>query len=208
MQTILSSIVGDNSDLLPLVFSIYVPEGSYVADVTYGKGVFWKNIDRTKYTVHTSDIKDGIDCRNLPLQDSSYDCLILDPPYVYSPKGTMKESISECYKNNGEHTTLLRTQKDVINLYFDALTEAWRVLKTGGYALVKTQDVIQSGKQVWMHKLLMDVPGFTTEDLFVLTQKSIPAMDPKWPRQYHARKNHSFLLVLRKLATREEKRAA
>ena len=31
-----------------------VPEGATVADVTYGKGVFWQRIDAKRYNVHRS----------------------------------------------------------------------------------------------------------------------------------------------------------
>ena len=39
---IFSAYVRNNEDLFPMILSLYVPIGSHVADVTYGKGVFWK----------------------------------------------------------------------------------------------------------------------------------------------------------------------
>lgn len=35
---VLTATTGTNADLLPKIFRLYVPEGSRVADVTYGKG--------------------------------------------------------------------------------------------------------------------------------------------------------------------------
>lgn len=52
-----------NSGLIKDVVSLYIEEASSVADVTYGKGVFWKEIDFGKYNVIGSDIKTGIDFR-------------------------------------------------------------------------------------------------------------------------------------------------
>jgi tRNA G10 N-methylase Trm11 len=140
-----------------------------------------------------------VDSRDLPYDDNSMDCIVLDPPYIYSPKGTMKESISVGYALNAEKGgELLKNQGAVLKLYLDSAAEARRVLRTGGILILKTKDTIQSGKQFWMHTKLMDCPGFHCEDLFVLTQKTRPAMDPKWGEQKHARKNHSFFIVLRK----------
>lgn len=54
-----------------------------------------------------------------------------------------------------------------------------------------------SGKQCWMHveiQRMGEKMGLFMEDLFVLVQKTQPAS--RWPMQYHARKNHSYFLVL------------
>ena len=79
---ILSAQVAGNADVFPLVLKLHVPVGSVVADVTYGKGVFWRNVPAKDYDVRASDLKDGIDCRALALPDASVDALVLDPPYM------------------------------------------------------------------------------------------------------------------------------
>ena len=79
---VMSAYTLNNEDIFPNILSLYVPEGSSIADVTYGKGVFWKKVDQEKYDLHFSDIKTGIDCRNLPYEDSSMDCVVIDPPYM------------------------------------------------------------------------------------------------------------------------------
>jgi tRNA G10 N-methylase Trm11 len=196
---ILSAMIGNNSDIFPQILALYVPVGSKIADVTYGNGVFWAQIDCSKYTLLKSDIQMGIDARKLPYNDNSIDCIVIDPPYIYSPMGTIKESISRGYALNAEKGgILLRTQEDVLELYRLCLKEGYRVLKSGGITIIKTKDTVQSGKQVWMHRKLMAISGFTCEDLFILIQKTVPASDPKWIVQRHARKNHSFFIVLRK----------
>lgn len=197
MSPVMTSIVGDNSDLFPSILSIYAPLGSVVADVTYGTGAFWRSVDTSQYRLYATDIEQGIDARHLPYPDESIDVVVLDPPYIYSPKGTIKKSISVGYALNAEKGgQLLKTQGDVLALYLDCLEEANRVLRRGGRVIVKTKDTIQSGKQFWMHVFLMNVENFVCEDLFVLTQKVTPAMDPKWGDQKHARKNHSFFIIL------------
>ena len=46
---VLTAHVGTNSDLLPQILELYVPNGSIVADVTYGNGTFWRQVDIAKY---------------------------------------------------------------------------------------------------------------------------------------------------------------
>ncbi len=189
MSTICTARQGTNADLFPSILAIYVPEGSTVADVTWGKGVFWQKVDLTKYTLLKSDLAhDGIDARKLPYADVSLDAVILDPPYIYNPGNSLKKSIDECYNNNT--TTPFKTQKDVIRFYQEAAQEALRVLKKGGVLILKCKDTIESGKQVWTHVELMQLDGYLTEDLFVLVQNTTPVRQPAWGKQKHAPKNH------------------
>lgn len=186
---ILTGHTGTNADIFPAVLQMYVEAGSVVADVTYGKGVFWKSIPEGRYELLKSDLMDGIDFRRLPYADTSVDALVLDPPYMHGGK-TVKASINRCYRNeNGSHASVVR-------LYCGGILEAARVLKKGGIIIVKTQDEIESGKQRWTHielMRLMEALGFTILDLFVLVQGTIPAMRESY--QKTARKNHSYFIV-------------
>ncbi len=203
---ILSAKTGTNADLFPDVLALYAKEGDRILDATYGKGVFWKNVDTSKYKFTSNDLmteaEDHFDFRALPYFPDSFDMVVLDPPYAYSPKNTMKASIAGCYQNN---TSVDISNMDaVLKLYVDGIAEARRILRPKGILVVKSQDIIQSGKQWWMHHTLMTQDGFICEDLLVLVQTSIPANDPKWTQQHHARKNHSFFIVLRKNTTKQD----
>jgi hypothetical protein len=186
---ILTSHKGDNSELIPIIAEMYFKDGQTIADVTYGKGVFWKNIDRSKYTLLLSDLQDGIDFTDLPYDDKSIDVLILDPPYIHGGE-TVKASINDCYKNkNSSHEAVTR-------LYGGGILEATRVLKKHGKILIKVQDEIESGKQRFTHVeclTMLELFGFKVLDIFVLTQKGIPAMREKF--QKSARKNHSYAII-------------
>lgn len=119
---ILTCHEGNNSDLLPCVMEMYARDGFKIADVTFGKGVFWKNVDLTKYDFHPSDLQDGTDFTKLPYPDSNFDMLVLDPPYMHG--GTsIKKSINDCYRNQNT------SHESVIRLYGGGILEAARVLK-------------------------------------------------------------------------------
>ena len=73
---------GGNAEVFPLILDLHVPDGAKIADVTWGKGVFWRDVDVAKYELHPTDIAGGVDCRDLPYADDSFDCVVLDPPYM------------------------------------------------------------------------------------------------------------------------------
>jgi len=70
-NVVVSAYVAGNAEVFPNILALHVPEGSIVADVTYGKGGFWRNVPEGLYQVKTSDIAMGIDCRNLPYESES-----------------------------------------------------------------------------------------------------------------------------------------
>jgi hypothetical protein len=204
----------NNSELVPNVLRLYAPPNPpgapklRVADVTWGKGVFWKQVDLSQYDFHKSDIltvpEALYDFRTLPrdvFPDESYDMLVLDPPYAHNPGAMI---VNANYKN--AETTTGMYHNDIINLYRDGLVEAHRVVKKGGLVLVKCQDEIESSYQRWSHmEILRDALeiGLYGLDLFVLVQRTNPHIQHRV--QQHARRNHSFLLVLRKPTDREAK---
>jgi len=186
-----TSLQGTNADLIAEVFKLYVPKGTVVADVTYGRGVFWRNLVPEDYTCLFSDLQSGVDFRHLPYEDNSVDVLILDPPYMHSGQG-VKDSINKCYLNAAV------SHESVIRLYAAGILEASRVLKPQGLILTKIQDEIESGKQRWSHIEVMEllkIMGFMHLDLFVLMQNGTPTMRELY--QKTARKNHSYLIVSR-----------
>jgi tRNA G10 N-methylase Trm11 len=177
---------------------LYAAPGEVIADVTYGKGNFWKGIDASIYDFRPTDIATGTDFRSLPYDDASIDVVVLDPPYVYNPKGTVKASLADSYNVNESQASIPNIAA-VVKLYEDGMTEAERVLGPGGRLMVKCQDQIQSNKQHWIHMTLahfgMEL-GFYLRDLFVVVQPTQPTI--RWPHQKHARKNHSYLWVMTK----------
>ena len=90
-RLVLSAHVGNNADVFPQILKLHVPIGSRIADVTYGKGSFWRQVRATDYTLHMSDIADGTDCRELPYDDNALDCVVLDPPIWKDSTGGMTQ---------------------------------------------------------------------------------------------------------------------
>src|SRR3990172_5444055 len=131
---VFSSYVGTNDEVFPFVLSLYVRPGSKVADVTYGKGVFWRNVPPDTYELLPSDISNGVDCRYLPYDEASIDCLVFDPPYMHTPGGSahVNHQNYESYYCNNMASSTKKYHEAVLDLYFSSAREAWRVLKEGG----------------------------------------------------------------------------
>lgn len=211
-----SAYQGTNAELFPKVLQLHVPTGSVVADVTYGKGVFWRKVPDGLYTVKATDIEMGVDCTNLPYEDSSIDCVVLDPPYM---EGLLRNteshragsgthvSFRNAYSSNGEHEAKNKSDKKpkwhaaVLDLYVRAGIEAYRVLKTKGILIVKCQDEVSANKQWMTHVEIINeyaIIGYYAKDLFVLMRNNKPGVS-RIKSQKHARKNHSYFLVFVKI---------
>ena len=207
----LSAHVAGNAEVFPHVLALHVPEGSVVADVTFGSGVFWRNVQKGKYVLKATDIANGIDCRQLPYEEQSIDCVVLDPPYMegffrrteFHKAGSGTHSAFRSYYSNGDErpTGSAKWHQAVTDLYFKAGREAFRVLKPKGTLIVKCQDEVSANQQWLTHVEIINEYakfGFYCKDLFVVVRENRPVI-ARLKRQVHARKNHSYFLIFVKI---------
>ncbi len=200
---IFTACQGANDALFYQIMSLYVASGSKVADVTFGRGIFWKRIPADRYQLLPSDLQTGTDCRSLPYGDESIDCVVFDPPYMHTPGGTAHvnhQNYERYYANNRENASPRKYHEAVLDLYFVAGVEARRVLRREGIYLVKCADEVCTNQQRLTHVEIINeltANGFVIEDLFVLMRHNKPGVS-RIVRQLHARKNHSYFLVFRK----------
>lgn len=191
---IITVITGDNSDLISEVARLYATKEMRIADLTYGKGVFWRKTPHLN--VLGSDVMTvpdrPYDLRKTPYPENSFDIVVIDPPYIHSPG---KHPTNDRYQN--AETTKGFLHKDIRQLYFDGMTEAKRIVKPTGQVWVKCKDQVQSSVQRWSHvEMLCDAQslGMYGRDLFILVPDSRTSHN-RWENQYHARKVHSYLWV-------------
>lgn len=210
-DVILSAAVTGNAEMFVDILALHVPLGSVIADVTWGKGVFWQKVPKDSYRLKPSDIQSGVDCRKLPYGDGEIDCVVLDPPYM---EGLFRRSTEHmagagnyaAFRNhysNGEETSEgPKYHEAVLDLYFRAGREASRVLREEGILIVKCQDEVSANRQRLTHVEIINeyaAHGFYAKDLFVLVRQNRPGVS-RLLKQVHARKNHSYFLVFVKLA--------
>ena len=212
-EVTLSAHVGSNAAVFAEILALHVPPGSRVADVTWGKGAFWRQVPAQDYQVLATDLQTGVDCRDLPYADGSLDALVLDPPYM---EGLFRRDPGQL-AGSGSHAAFRGRYSDssataaeagaprwhdaVLELYLKAGIEARRVLRNHGVFIVKCQDEVSANRQRLTHVELINAftgDGFYCKDLFVVVRPNRPGVS-RLVRQEHARKNHSYFLVFIKL---------
>lgn len=210
---VFSADVATNADVFEQVLRLHVPRGARVADVTYGQGVFWRNVPKRDYRLLASDLQTGVDCRSLPYDDRALDCVVLDPPYMEGLFRRSKAHLAgagthaafrEYYSNGEETPNGPKYHEAVLDLYFRSGREALRVLKPEGVLIVKCQDEVSANAQRLTHVEIINEYeriGFYTKDLFVVVRTNRPVVS-RTKGQVHARKNHSYFLVFVKTRRR------
>ena len=86
---VIRSISYDQTEILLSILRLHVPSGVIDCDPTYSKGQFYKDglikQPRLRFDLYPSG--PGIekaDCRHLPIEDNTLNCMILDPPFLQS----------------------------------------------------------------------------------------------------------------------------
>lgn len=206
---ILSSVfVGTNADLMAAVAPYYLT-GS-VLDVTYGEGKWWERF-KPQLTAH--DLKlDGVDFTALPETDASYDAVCFDPPYITT--GGLGSSSARIYSGRGgglrdRYGLAQRSQDELWALISGGMSEAARVVRPGGFVLVKCMDFADTGLTLG-HRRVLDIAddlSLECHDLIVHHTGSGPGghniFDPK-----RARRHHSYLLVFVRVIKGKRRNAA
>jgi hypothetical protein len=200
----LNSVCYSNEEGFHRILRLYARPGDTIVDPTYGNGRFWLLIDRSQYTVLATDLAThGVDLRHLPYEDGSADLVVLDPPYRYTPATNKRHEDTPGHgKVDGlyglQAAQMPRTQH-VIALYLAGMQEAKRVLKRGGFLIVKCMDTVQNTCNIWVARTLANEAesmGYVQRDLLIVRPASVTKT--RWDYQRHLRKAHSYFLIFRR----------
>jgi hypothetical protein len=183
-----------NADLIVDVHRLgYIRDDDYVLDPTYGRGVWWRKWrpgSLIATDLYTMPDEWAVDFRYMPWTGGMFDVVAFDPPYKLNgtPSGPDEAyGVDVASSWQGRHA-LIR----------DGMSECRRVLRAGGYLLLKCQDQVCSGKVRWQtHEFVkygQDVLGLDlVDELHLLAYRP----QPDGRRQVHARRNFSTLLVFK-----------
>ena len=167
-------------------------------DPTYGRGTWWTIWQPDNLATHDL-AEDGVDFRQLPYPDSTFDAAAFDPPYVSRGGRTTAGAALTDTNDRYGLVDAPRTPAGVQQLINDGLTELHRVVKHRGLVLVKCQDYITSGG-FWPGAILTVnhalSAGFRLVDRAVFVQQSVRPQPHD--SQKHLRRNVSDLLILRR----------
>lgn len=171
----------------------YLPEP--VVDPTFGLGGMWTEYHPDELVAFDLDPRRDVpvaDLGNLPLPDDTAGSLLLDPPYRLggTPTTNRAGGMDDRYGIDR-----YRTPADVTDLYAAGMTEAARVVRPGGFVLVKCADQVCGGRlrlqtfDVIQTGMMLDLE--VVDALHLVGGRPQPA----GRRQVHARRNYSTLIV-------------
>jgi hypothetical protein len=185
----------DERKIITWIMQLHNEGRPFDLDSTYSTGRFWKGLPKPKYKFDLHpQLGDVIsaDASRLPLPAGSMRSIMFDPPFLPDDKNAKSSGIIR------QRFGTLPTTKKLYEFYNDALSEFWRLLSPKGIVAFKCQDFVHSSKQ---HISLFEVMksaekiGFYMKDLFIYGRMNI-LWSPNMKNQKHARKTHSYFLVL------------
>lgn len=186
----------DEQELLSAILEIHNNGNPIELDPMYHKGGFYKElIERPKLIFDINPRRDYCakgNAENLPIDDESISCMILDPLFLFGTHGkTDKYKISV---NMG----ILKDFNELERHYRAILTEARRILKKKGILIFKCQDYTDS-KTIMTHCYVYNWAksiGFYAKDIAILVREH-KIYNPN-VIQRHLRKVHTYFWVFEK----------
>lgn len=187
---------GTNADLLAAVAPLYLA-GS-VLDVTFGTGRFWHRFRPPELTFHDLAL-DGVDFRDLPHGDGSFESVVFDPPYI--PQGGVSSRI-DARPNERAFRGLFgldrtRTDRELWgDLIRPGLSEVVRV--SSRWVLAKCCDYVDGKGLVLGHVRMIDAGeslGARLHDLIVFTFERPGPGGHQIFDAVRTRRAHSYLVV-------------
>lgn len=187
------TVDSDQTRILRNISKLFLGGEPFHCDVTYSKGVFYKNLPQPELKFDIAPQVAGVraaDCRHLPIPNNMLKSIVFDPPF--------KASNSKVKGIVEQRFTAFRSVVALWDFYEEAMVEFYRVLKPKGVLVFKCQDTVSSGIN-WMSHFAVEKYaekiGFATLDLFIPHAKSVLWSPNVRGRQQHARKTHSFFFV-------------
>ncbi|KKN55488.1 hypothetical protein LCGC14_0581630 [marine sediment metagenome] len=192
-------------------FRIIYPNAKTVADLTYGKGRFWKwpSDDMVLPDVVKLDLEPigGAEVQAsycyVPLKDQSVEVAIFDPPFIFSPglRGIIgaKRFFLGVTTGNDPRINAPRNSKQLYQQTVVAMQEMRRIARHG--MILKGQDLITSQHPNWWTYQVMNIGdrllGLWPEDVLLQVSPAARMRDPRWKNQYHFRRAHAYYICYR-----------
>jgi hypothetical protein len=198
---LIKSVNKDQSQIIKDIVELHT-EGKIDVDITYSKGVIWKNTNldpkhKFDLRIERKGVVKADVSKKIPLDNDSVDSIMFDPPFLVegTKPGKIRTGITT------KRFTAFRTIDELWSFYKKSIVESFRVLKPGGKLVTKTQDITY-GNRVWatsseIYNFAVQA-GFKPVDRFIYTPEKYMPLPPNVKIQKHSRKVHSDFWVFEK----------
>ena len=198
----IKSVYDDQQEIIKSIMHLCGIE-RFDADLTFGNGQFWKNIEKPVFRFDIddtlNDLTSACSSTQTPLNDKSVSSVMFDPPFLtyvrQGREGNGRMIMSNRFSGYWRYDELAEH-------YQQTAKEAARVIKKGGIFVVKCQDIIHNHKMHCTHVNMIQwcSEWFRLKDLFVLPAKHRLPSPNRAGTQKHARIFHSYFLVFERNA--------
>lgn len=203
----MGTVSDSQSEILRRIRSLHCVDG-FDADLTYGNGGFWGEDDLPPPPIRLDiePLVEGVtqaDSRSLPMDDGSLSSVVFDPPFLtYVRSGREGNGGMVMARQFGGYWRY----DELAEHYQSSLSEIARVLKPGGIAVFKCQDIVHNHR---LHATGANVIDWAANvnlrllDLFILTANHRLPSPNRAGVQRHARIHHSYFIVLQSVRSEE-----
>lgn len=212
-SNVIRNISFDQSEILWNIMNLYNNGEAFECDMTASELKFYGERKGSKYVIPEpkilfdvypmqDKIQKIVPFKKLPLDDGSIGSIVVDLPFVISPK------TAPSLKENKENSNLIFKRfssfypvGEMYENYYWWIKESFRVLKEGGICVFKTQSTISGGLSHWTSDfsfMCAQKLGFYVIDEFLLEAKARLISGAKIKKQQHARKFTSTFWVFKK----------
>ena len=213
-NTVIKNISTDQSEILKNIIYLYNNNEPFECDITASELKFYQKRNKNKYDIPIPKIlmdvyptNDNIikitPFQKLPLEDKSISSIVVDLPFVISPKTCASKTNPKEGSNiiSKRFSSFYPADELFENIYW-WIKESYRVLKDNGICVWKMQSTISAGREVWsvpFSFLCADKLGFYCIDEFILEAKTRLVANSHFKNgQLHARKYTSTFYVFKK----------
>lgn len=213
-NTVIRNISFDQSEILHNIMNLYNDGKPFECDITASELKFYKKNKQNKYEIPVPKIlmdvypqRDDIikitPFQKLPLEDNSLSSIMVDLPFVISPKTSRskREGKKDTNLIANRFSSFYPADELFENIYW-WINECYRVVKENGIVVWKMQSTVSGGQERWSTPfsfMVADRVGFYIIDEFILEAKARIVANSHFKNgQKHARKYTSTFWVFKK----------
>lgn len=182
-------------EIIQNIINLYCDGKPIQCDLTFSLGKMWKGLFIPE---HCFDIKPQLPhvkhLDDSKLFEGFFSSCLFDLPFTIHPQPKEPNAII-CNRFDA-----FSSERELYQANTKMLELTFYVLKLRGICIIKTQDTCYAGKQIWTHQYIMNEAkriGFKIEDLFICLSKNMLVNQAVIAK--HARKQHCYFIVLRKV---------